>query len=627
MFEIINAPRTPSGGQSISATSPLASRWINDEFRGVTFIWAIASLLALAFVVKYAFAVPFGDEWLWMDRITGAEPVTLSWLWSSHGEHRIFLPRLIYILLGEATGYNFRAGVFYDVAILIALSLGFLLVIKRARGRSRICDAFFPLVLLNWGQYENLMWGFQVNFFTSVVLEGIVLLIVYRCEATLSLKQAAAAFVCLLALGSCGSYGIVYLPTMACWLAFAAVLHWRSDEKAAKRNAILIALMAATLVSFVAFYLYGLPRGSVVKSPYAIGINCFQMLSGGIGDLARDFWPFSGAITLLVIATLIWINVRAWLRRPTERIRAIGFLAFLAGVFLLGLAIGVGRATPRGGFEFRYYTLAIPLLLVLYLQLEAFGGKTLSRRAPTALFVIACLVYSYNLLDGARRAETLSRCVNHFVHDMRNGLPPEALAVRYGDMQGQNWSNEDFLLNVARLQKCGIVDYPSQGPNAFLTAYAVVPCNGKSSPVKIDCIMPGEVFRMPFSVQTSGELRRIDVGVNVGGRNAKALRRLGWTLYRAGAGEKSVATTGDVVEPYKDVCDGQISVFLSRTPVRQGEQYELQLTLPAEEKTTGDKPSVYLEVPYYPTKENLTTPKATPSAAARAFVFIEPDGK
>jgi hypothetical protein len=41
-------------------------------------------------------------------RLCGAEPVTLSWLWSPHNEHRIPLPRLLYLSSYTLAGDDVR---------------------------------------------------------------------------------------------------------------------------------------------------------------------------------------------------------------------------------------------------------------------------------------------------------------------------------------------------------------------------------------------------------------------------------------------------------------------------------------------------------------------------------------
>jgi hypothetical protein len=82
--------------------------------------------------------------------VTGEEPVTPTWLWSQHNEHRMLLPRLIYLALSELSGYDFRAGAVYNVLALSALSAVMIMTCRALRGGCDFRDAYFPLMLLNW---------------------------------------------------------------------------------------------------------------------------------------------------------------------------------------------------------------------------------------------------------------------------------------------------------------------------------------------------------------------------------------------------------------------------------------------------------------------------------------------
>jgi hypothetical protein len=109
-------------------------------------------LVALVFVATYGANVPYGDDWWgWLPPIHKGQPITLSWLWSRHGdttEHRYPMQKLLLVGLYRITG-DVRGGMVFDVLILGALAFALILAARRVRGRSSYADAFFPLVLLN----------------------------------------------------------------------------------------------------------------------------------------------------------------------------------------------------------------------------------------------------------------------------------------------------------------------------------------------------------------------------------------------------------------------------------------------------------------------------------------------
>ncbi len=58
-------------------------------------VWATLLAADLGYVAAFSDEVPFWDDWEFFPQLTGGRPVTLSWLWSAHNEHRIALPRVV----------------------------------------------------------------------------------------------------------------------------------------------------------------------------------------------------------------------------------------------------------------------------------------------------------------------------------------------------------------------------------------------------------------------------------------------------------------------------------------------------------------------------------------------------
>src|SRR4051794_23385015 len=130
--------------------------------------WAAMLAAALLFVGRYASNVPSWDDWDMIPTLTRNQPVTWEWLWSQHNEHRVPLPRLIFLGLDRLTLTDMRVTMYFDVLLMAALAAAMIVVATRLRGRSSAVDAFFPLALLNCGQAANLLWGWQLQFFASV---------------------------------------------------------------------------------------------------------------------------------------------------------------------------------------------------------------------------------------------------------------------------------------------------------------------------------------------------------------------------------------------------------------------------------------------------------------------------
>ena len=180
------------------------ARWQSVIVWGV---WAVMSAGLVGYVWLVNDDFPIADDWHLVPVYTGTEPVTPSWLWGQYNEHRMPLPLALLVLGGYATGHDYRTGVLLNALVLSALAALMIVTAGRLRGGLRLTDAFFPIVLLHWGQYETLLIGLALNLVLSAALAGVMLLIVLRVQGTATLRQGVLFGLCLLALPLCGSTG------------------------------------------------------------------------------------------------------------------------------------------------------------------------------------------------------------------------------------------------------------------------------------------------------------------------------------------------------------------------------------------------------------------------------------
>ena len=141
----------------------------------------------------------------------------------SENGHCFALVKLAYLGLARATGFDFRLIAFSSTLLLVAAALATVAVIARRRGRASALDLLAPVLLLNWGHYVNILWGFQLGFTMPTALACGLLLMMTADRRQLSLAGAAAAGLLAIAAALCGGPGIFYLPAAAAWLAYAGV--------------------------------------------------------------------------------------------------------------------------------------------------------------------------------------------------------------------------------------------------------------------------------------------------------------------------------------------------------------------------------------------------------------------
>src|SRR5919198_6761121 len=109
--------------------------------------WAAALLAALLFVWRFGSNVPSWDDWDMIPVLTHRQPVTWDWLWSQHNEHRVPLPRLVFLGLDRLFGVDMRVTMYFDVLLMAAVAAGGVIEADRLRGGARGGGGFFPTPL------------------------------------------------------------------------------------------------------------------------------------------------------------------------------------------------------------------------------------------------------------------------------------------------------------------------------------------------------------------------------------------------------------------------------------------------------------------------------------------------
>jgi hypothetical protein len=404
-------------------------------------VWALMLAASLAFVAKYAHNIPFGDDWwLIVPFVVGEKPISLGVLWEQEFEHRYPLTRLVALNLVKFTG-DFRAPTVFVTLALAGLSFAMIRVAREMRGRTSVTDAFFPLALLMWGFPTLLVWGWgHLAYLVPTLVATPLLLIAARRGTRLTPGTAMLAGACLALLPLSSAAGMVYLPLISIWLAYSALLSWRSPGPSGKASGAIILcwLMAAALISLL--YFRGFDRtGARVYSPPSPGaaeafVNGLAVASSSFGEAARRTWPLSGLAMLLLIALSAGsLIVVAWRdEQGPDRPRALALLCFLGASGMLALALGWGR--PDHTFD--YPTLIFPLLCCIYFSWLLHGSGRAGRLARTALVACMGLAVLINMPGRLRAARERHAARDAFEKDLRRGMPPYRLAYRHLNAHG-----------------------------------------------------------------------------------------------------------------------------------------------------------------------------------------------
>ncbi len=335
--------------------------------------------------------LPFGDQW--SEIITG-RPVTWSWLYSQHMEHRILVPRLVFL----ADRYLAAETNVLDYAVNFAIPAGLAwLLFRVSRGAcvpSRAWAAGVCASLLLWaGQYQNFVWGFQVQFF------GVVL--------------AAAASFAVLALARDGAWTLAYVVLLefvsAYTLASGVLVGFLSVALAValgkpRRVIASLALAAFVILASYLFHYERPPESSdplgAVSHPGGVALYALVALGAPVGNLALLHAPLglgfaisacaglAGVYGFLRVAWAIW---RA--RGPVQPHQGV-LMTVAAFVLSMLLITATGRYVKglESALVPRYATPAVTfwccLVLVLAARSAVSGVLGAAAMAPACLLVL-----------------------------------------------------------------------------------------------------------------------------------------------------------------------------------------------------------------------------------------------
>ncbi len=431
-------------------------------------VWAAMVFVALFCVARYGRNVPLAEDWTMVPALTGHEPRPLEWLWSQNNEHRVPLPRILYLGLLKLTGGDFRAGMVANVLCIAGLAAAAIAVARKLRGsRTAYTDAFFPLVLLHLGHWENLLWSWQLQFVTSVALSGGLLLLIVAHRAPMGTKAAVLAGTALVLLPLAGGNGLVFVPVLAPLLVWYGWRQWRHSVTAWARRAA-VCLVTFPVLAVAVTGLYFVSYESPTWYPpselnVAMAKTSLKFVAMAVGPGAARSWPVAALVVTALLASAVVLLAVAARSRPEDRGKVFGLLLVLAGI--AGLAFGVGRgraALPDQSTPARYALLAAPALIVTYFAWELYGPPKSRRWFQGALLAAVLLVLPWNIKSGFGWRDWYLDGMNRFERDLKGGVPLAELAPRHQQFL-LHWNLDTLKANMTMLHESGI------GPFSELT--------------------------------------------------------------------------------------------------------------------------------------------------------------
>jgi hypothetical protein len=425
-------------------TPDQAAPLLVSDGRARLFVWSAWTAMfstTLALVVVNARNIPIYEDWELVPAMTGHQAHFWSWLWEQNNEHRVPLPKLIYLGLLKIWP-DFRVGMVFSIVLLAVVAAAFIIVMRRVRGHTRWSDAFFPIVLLNLGHWENLGWSWELQFVVATALAcGVLMGVASNREFTTA--RALTLGVCLAAIPFTGATALPYAPIVA--VALLPSLRRAPPTPRAILAASTVITLAVTVLYFVGLERpYGpLPTPGV----WATIETGAKSLALSVGPAAGEWWFAS---SLAVIAILAGAGVVLFRARRAERWL---LLAFLAGGFALAVEVGYSRAEhiPVWGIPDRYALIAAPVLCCAYIAYDRYGAPIWRRLGPGLICGAVMVLLPLNVILGLQYRNWYQQLVDPYADEIKAGVPLSQLAY-YGQVSGYVHDVPDILaLHRARV--------------------------------------------------------------------------------------------------------------------------------------------------------------------------------
>jgi hypothetical protein len=424
-------------GTSSSASSAAGAHARSRELASAAFVaavWIAMAVAAAVYVARCASPIPLGDDVEMIGPSMPGSELDAGWLWSAHNEHRVPIARALFVALVRVF-HDLRAVMYAEVAILAMLALAMILVARSIRGRTSVSDAFFPLVWLHWGDYQNLLTAFQISVALAAAVAGSVLMLVAGGRRLPSRASAVACGACVCSLALCGGHGLAQMPMLVAWLALVGFASLRSSEPGAAWSGRALLASSALALGLFGVYFVGLaPSLGAMHAHRAerIAVVALQFLGLAPGRAGARTWTWSLPLELALCVASVILLARTSREDAEERWRAGGILAVLAGVLTLALAVGWGRGDVGwGGFAARYVSLPTTLLCGAYFAWCRYGPPAVARWMQVALLAFVLGLLPINVREGLIYGRERASVDAAFREDVARGLPNGELAARH----------------------------------------------------------------------------------------------------------------------------------------------------------------------------------------------------
>ena len=392
-------------------------------------------------------AVPFWDMWNgYLEFYTKVQSGEWYAWFAQHNEHRVFLSRILFWI-----DINFFDGASYlliicNFLLMVSIVWLFYKFIKDLFQESSTKFYLFGLIVVlmfSWMQNNNIIWGFQSQFFLAYLVPLLAFYLLARyVDTNQNIYYRGALLVGILSVLTMGN-GILVLPLLII-LGFVLKL-------SKLKQLILIAVTVLTLMIYFSDYVAPAGHGSLTQTllhqPKEFILYIFTYLGGPIGyAIGKSKLLVIQLFGCLFIVSSLYFTYRAF-KEENKKPLIFALLIFMA--YIGGTAFGTagGRAIfgVNQALESRYMTpslMAWSSLLIVYVY---FAKSTIS---TSRFFKILVILVPLLLL---------SQQIRVFKYNSDSQMMVAVLSLEMGikdeEFTRHIFPNYDWLYNLAKEPK------------------------------------------------------------------------------------------------------------------------------------------------------------------------------
>jgi hypothetical protein len=395
-------------------------------------------VLMFWFVLQFGVNVPYMDEWNFAAlavKSAAGQMHLVDLLKAQNNEHMLATPYTLMLLVSSITKYNSIAlMVTSAVLVLVADLLWFNLAwqfLGTKYGTTKKLLALIPVSLLvcSVRQYENLLWGFQVQITLLMLLAMITLLLLDKS------KKADAYFAASIATAVMCTYSFangLFIWPVGVFLLFVKGRNSESSTKSS-RNVMIASWLVVGAAIVASYFMFreatswtNSQHGSVQLLLHRPKVFVFYLMTilGNPLTFTRDAAIAAGTLLTVLSVTLL-PSAKNLLRRFDRAPVILSIMLFSAFACLV---ICAGRVGSAYGIEqalvSRYCTMVTPGIISLYLLCVALADSprpwSRVRLALATVLLLAGVGYTFgDSCAQAREVQSLRLALIDVVHNYR----------------------------------------------------------------------------------------------------------------------------------------------------------------------------------------------------------------